>query len=225
MSLAPFIGIPKPDEQLRQWAQHFSDVINASPSAYALSLTDAANIKRSNDNFQAAYVIASTPATRTQVTVQAKNACRNAMLSTLRAYYEMIQISPGVTDANKIKAGIWVRSQARSRRLAPESQPILELIGATPGQWTLRFADATTPNKRGKPAGAKGLQLFVAIGNNAAADPTEARFLGTFTKQPVAVNFKAADAGQRARLWARWQGIRGDVGPWSNSVSMQVVGM
>jgi hypothetical protein len=33
MSVAPYIGIPTREAQLSSWAQNFSDVINASPSA------------------------------------------------------------------------------------------------------------------------------------------------------------------------------------------------
>lgn len=222
MSATPFIGIPKQDEQLSSWAQNFSDVINAGPSAYGLSLTDAANIKSTNDNFQAAYARARTPATRTQVSVQAKNDHRNALLATFRAYYVIIQNNPGVTDDNKIAAGIIVRSRSRSPRRVAESQPILQVIAATPMQQTLRFADATTPDKRHKPAGAVSLQLYVYLGDDPPRDPTLARFAGSFTRQPVAVNYRPADVGAKATIWGRWQGVRGDVGPWSLGVSMQV---
>jgi len=58
MAVAPYVGIPTRDTQLATWAQVFADAINASPSTYGLSLTDAANIVTANDNFQAAYATA-----------------------------------------------------------------------------------------------------------------------------------------------------------------------
>src|SRR5260370_41392735 len=125
MTPAPYIGIPTRESELRSWAQNFSAVINAGPSAYGLSLTDAANIKTANDNFQATYAAATTPETRTQVAVQAKNDFKNSMMATLRAYYVIIQNDPGVTDGNKLAAGIKVKSQAKTPRRAPESQPII----------------------------------------------------------------------------------------------------
>jgi len=224
MSVAPYIGIPTREAQLSSWAQNFSDVINASPSAYGLSLTDAANIKTANDNFQSALVASNTPDTRTQGAVQSKNDFKNAMLATVRAYYVIIQNDPGVTDDNKLAAGVKVKSQARTRREAPVSQPILSLIAATPLQQTLRFADATTPDKRHRPAGAVSLQLWIVIGDAPSSDPTAAHFIGNVTRQPAAIDFEPADAGKTATVWGRWQGVRGDVGPWSNGVSMRVVG-
>jgi hypothetical protein len=225
MSVAPYIGIPTREAQLSSWAQNFSDVINASPSAYGLSLTDAANIKTANDNFQAAFVASSTPDTRTQVAVQAKNDFKNAMLATVRAYYVIIQNDPGVTDDNKLAAGIKVKSQAKTPRRAPESQPIIVLAAATPFQHMVRFADIMTPDKRHRPAGATSLQIWAFIGDSAPSDPLAGRYIGNFTRQPVPINYSPADVGKKSWVFGRWQGIRGDFGPWSTAVSMHVVGM
>ena len=58
MAVAPYVGIPRRDTQIATWAQVFANAINASPSTYGLSLTDASNIVTANDNFQAAYATA-----------------------------------------------------------------------------------------------------------------------------------------------------------------------
>src|SRR6516162_8132891 len=109
MSVAPYVGIPTRDTQLATWAQVFADAINASPSTYGLSLTDASNIVTANDNFQSAYVTATDPATRTRTTVANKDSFKNAAVATFRSYYVIIQNNPGVTDDNKLAAGIKVK--------------------------------------------------------------------------------------------------------------------
>ena len=77
MAVAPYVGIPTRDTQLSTWAQVFADAINADPSVYGPSLTDAGNIVTANTNFQAAYATATDPATRSRTSVANKDSYKN----------------------------------------------------------------------------------------------------------------------------------------------------
>src|SRR5690242_18258001 len=106
MSVAPYIGVPSKDVQLSVWSQTFSDAIFASPATYGLSPTDATNIKTANDNWQAAYNAITDPMTRTPAAVATKVTERAVMLATLRPYYVIVQNDPGVSDSDKLAAGV-----------------------------------------------------------------------------------------------------------------------
>jgi hypothetical protein len=79
-----------------------------------------------------------------------------------------------------------------------------------------------TPDSPAKPFGASELQLFRAVGTTPATDPNAAQFYGKFTKNPMAINFNPADNGKQATYFARWASRRGEVGPWSNPISMAI---
>jgi hypothetical protein len=225
MAVAPYVGIPLRDSQLATWAQVFADAINASPSTYGLSLTDASNIVTANDNFQSAYVTATDPATRTRTTVANKDSFKNAAVATFRSYYVIIQNNPGVTDDNKLAAGIKVKSQAKHKILCSQTQPGLVILGAIPLQIQCRFQDQDHVTVRGRKApGAAAVQFWAEV----SATPTElasnAHFLGDFTRNIVQLDFEPGDAGKTAVIWCRWQGRRGDTGPWSTAVKMTIPG-
>jgi len=221
--VAPYVGIPTKDTQLATWAQVFADAINASPSTYGLSMTDAGNIVTANNNFQAAYATAADPATRTRTAVSNKDAFKNAFLATARVYYIIIQNDPGVTDDNKLAAGVKVKSQSKHKILCPQTQPGLVILGAIPLQIQCRFQDQDHVTVRGRKApGAISVQFWAEVSATPTHDVANAHFIGDFTHNIVQVNFDPADQGKICVLWCRWQGRRGDTGPWSTSVSMTI---
>jgi hypothetical protein len=225
MAIAPYVGIPVRDTQLATWAQVFADAINASPSTYGLSLTDASNIVTANNNFQAAYATAIDPTTRTRTTVASKDSYRNAALATFRGYYVIIQNDPGVTDDNKLAAGIKVKSQSKHKILCPQTQPGLVILGAIPLQIQCRFQDQDHVTVRGRKApGAISVQFWAEVSLTPTENVANAHFIGDFTRNIVQLNFEPGDAGKTAVIWCRWQGRRGDIGPWSSSVSMTIPG-
>jgi hypothetical protein len=225
MAVAPYVGIPTRDTQLVTWAQVFADAINASPSTYGLSLTDASNIVTANNNFQAAYVTATDPTIRSRTTVANKDSFKNAFLATARSYYVIIQNNPGVTDDNKLAAGIKVKSQAKHKRLCPQTQPLLAILGAIPLQVQCRFQDPDRVTTRGRLApNAVSVQFWAEVSATPTENVDNAHFIGDFTRNIVQLDFSPSDAGKTAVIWCRWQGRRGDTGPWSTAVKMTIPG-
>jgi hypothetical protein len=161
------------------------------------------------------------------------------MRAVLRGCAGQIRVNLGVGNADKAALGLTIPDPTRTPVAAPLSAPILAAIAATPGVHTLRFADANTPDRRGKPPGALGLQLFVAVAPTvpaaaaaaaAAVPPAEpvagpdaAQFKAFVTRQPFGVEHKSADKGNTAYYFARWQTRTGLVGPWSAATAMVIV--
>ena len=223
MAVAPYVGIPARDTQLATWGQVFADAINASPSTYGLSLTDAANIVTANNNFQAAYATATDPATRSRTSVAAKDSYKNAAVATFRGYYVIIQNDPGVTDDNKLAAGVKLKSQARHKILCPQTQPLVTILGAIPLQIQCRYQDPDHQSARGRKApGAVSVQFWAEVSATPTELVTNAHFIGDFTRNIVQLDFAPGDAGKTAVIWCRWQGKRGDTGPWSTAVKMTI---
>lgn len=129
----------------------------------------------------------------------------------------------GVSNADKTALGLTLVDQTKTPIAPPVSAPLLNVIGATPGVHTLRFADSNTPDRRGKPAGTIGLQLFVAVATGSVNDPAVAPFKAFVTRQPYGVVFDASSSGKLATYFARWQNAKGEAGPWSNPTTFTIV--
>lgn len=220
---APYI--PPKDADLLAWCTNFDNLITASPSTYGLVTADALAITAVVAPYQAAQAVVDNPATKTSVTVAAKNNAKQAMLVILRTYSSQIRLNAGVTDADKLALGLNLPNNSPSPIPAPTSSPIVSVIGATPGQLTIRYADSNTPDKRSKPQGVTAMQLFVGVSTIPLTDPEDTAFEVALTKQPYAVNFNPADAGKTATLFGRWQTRTGLTGPWSTAANFIIPGV
>lgn len=214
--------IPAQDAQALAWMQTFAAGITANPATYFLSVADASGIQNAVDEFAAAYADAIDPAQRTPVNVATKDESRNNAAQLCRQFASLIKVNAGISNPDKIAIGVRPVNPNRDPIMCPQTSPLLNVIAATPGAQTLRFADSMTPETGAKPFGASELLLFVAVDDEIVIDPDTAKFYGKFTKNPVAVGFDAADNGKQATYFARWAGRRGDMGPWSSPVAMAI---
>jgi len=214
--------IPHRDGEALTWMKNFSTLITAAPATYGLVAADATAIAVAVGEFNTALTVALEPSTRTKVTVNTKNEKRAAAEGVCRQYAGVIKHNAGVTDSDKIALGVPPINNERTPVPAPGTSPLLNVIGNTPGVQIVRFADSTTPDSGSKPAGAFQLQLFVAVGDAPATSPEAATFQGAHTRNAVRVSFQSSQDGKVATYFARWGGIRGDVGPWSLPVSMRI---
>lgn len=230
--------IPTKDDALDNWGLNFSTLITASPPTYGLTVPDAVAIQNAYDLYHAAFLVGGSsgnpptpnnPSTFTRVTVATKNSEKIAAVTLWRTYASQIRLDPGVTNADKLALGLNLPNNTPAPIGVPTTWPLLSIVMAGPLLHELRYADSTTPSSRKKPAGAIGMQLFVAIGVTAATDPVDARFLAQVTANPYIANFDAGDAGKIATYFARWitrgkaaGGSSGLLGPWSAPVSMTI---
>ena len=146
---------------------------------------------------------------------------RNNATILCRQYAQIIRNNSGISDAEKIAAGVRPINPDREPLYAPGTQPSLEIVSSTNGAMTLEYKDMLEMSKS-KPVGAVSLQLYVFVGEEMTTDPDAARFIGNYTKNPVIVAFEHSENGQQATFFSRWQGRRGDVGPWSSPISQAI---
>lgn len=214
--------IPAEDGQALAWMRAFADGIATNPALYMLTSTDAAAITGQVDAYEAAWFAANDKSTRTEAAVNLKNQTKASAEQICRGYAMTIKQNAGISDQAKIDIGVRPENSEREPINCPQTSPLVNILGNTPGLQTLRYADTTTPDSRAKPFGAMQLQVFVAIGDAATTNADEASYYGAFTKNPIPVAFDQADDGKVASYFARWVGRKGDHGPWSEAVSMRI---
>ncbi len=214
--------IPRKDAARLQWMQNFANKLVNESSKYGVSPSDAQTVRAAVDEFEQQYRLAHTQDTRTTVTVAAKDLASNSAEAICRQYAVLIKHNAGISDDAKISLRIRPVNRGRSRIAVPASSPLLSIVGCTPYSQTLRYRDTYTPESSAKPFGAAFLELRVAIGDEKATDPEQARPAGMYTRNPIGVGFTHDDDRKRATYFARWVSRRGDTGPWSVPVSMSI---
>lgn len=217
--------IPARDADFALWSANFSALISATPATYGLTAGDATTIAAANASFQAAYLLVTSPTTKTAATVQAKNVAKATTLATERPYAQRIAANAGVSSSLKIALGLNPRTNPPTPVTAPTTNPILSIPSMINLGHILRYRDSlASPSVKSKPAGAIALELYGMTSATAVTDPTTLPFLGLQTKSPFTELWDSGAAGKLAYYAGRWVTRRGLTGPWSPIISMTVPG-
>lgn len=219
--------IPAADAGFRNWLVNFAALITAAPATFGLVAADAVTIQAQADAFDAAYTLATDPATRTAPTVAAKDAARRDAEAVVRPYAMQINANDAVTDQSRADLGLTIRKTVPTPIPAPASAPALALRALGVGTATLGYSDTAAPNGKAKPDGVTGVDIVTAAGVAPAVDPTAGNLYGIVTKSPFRVNFGAADNGKVCTVFARFRTRSGpagvaQTGPWSAPLSFTI---
>lgn len=217
-ALPPYIPVADPDFAL--WIDNFSTLITATPATYGLVAGDASAIAGVTATWDAAYALVTSPATKTPVTVQAKNTAKINALATVRPYSQQIALNAGVSSDDKIALGLNPRQSTPTPITTPTTNPVLTLDMALTLQHVIRYRDSTaSPSVKAKPYGAVACELWGKASATAITDPANLLYLGPKTKTPFLQSLDAGSVGQRMYYAARWVTTTGLVGPFSPIVS------
>lgn len=211
--------IPPQDALFAVWLANFDALLTANPGDFGLTAPDAAAVAPVAAAFAASYPISQDPATRTPVTVAAKDADRASAEAVVRPYAVQISKNAAVTDANKTAIGVKVPSVVPTPIPAPVDAPALSLVSLTPGQGTFGFK-AVAATGKAKPFGVVAVEIRTAVGVAHTVDPNAATYVGDYTKSPFRLTFPAGDAGSKLTVFARFKTRSGpagvaQTGPWS----------
>ena len=219
--------IPAQDGLFSTWLANFEALLSAAPATYGLDATDATNVNGVNSIFQAAYTLAIDPYTRTSPTVADKDAARASAEATVRPLAVRVSANAGVTNEDKLAIGVTVRSTVPTPIPPPTEAPTIGIESAIPLQQLLTSKVAGTVGKA-KPFGSVSLEVYRSVGVVAATDPTQALFIGLYTKSPFRQNFIAEDQGKIVTYFCRYNtrsGPEGEsqTGPWSAPLNLSVM--
>ncbi len=157
-----------------------------------------------------------------QAARQTKEGARSAFEGVIRPLVGVLQASAEVDDGERAALGITVPDTTPTPVGPPTSRPVVKVDTAQRLQHTIAFQDELTPTSKAKPAGVRGAQIWVKIGDPAPTDPNELTYLATDTRTPYATTFDGADANKVAHYMLRWESTRGETGPWSETASATI---
>ena len=215
------MGIPSQDAAAVAYFNAYAERVALDPARYFLSSADSAAIGAAAASFAAAFAAIAEPANRTAAKTLVKDEARNACEALIRLYSIQIKYNMGISSEDKALLGVSQPNPARTSRNVPPTQPTLSIVGSLTGSQTLTFRAPETEGKA-KPFGAQTVELRVAVAETTVADPDLAKPCGLFSRNPIGVAFDPGDNKKVATYWARWANVRGQVGPWSNPVSMTI---
>ncbi len=207
--------IPGPDAALSIWAANFSAYVTTNATALGVPTTDATALASAVTAFGGAIASHTTAVANAKSVRETKQTDRQSLVSQARLIARRIQANPAVTNTQKDAAGITVPATTRTPAPAPTTVPAATLDTNAGLRQVLRLVDSGT-DKRRKPRGAIGAEVYMAIASAppAGVDQLSLRDVNSSTK--VIQEFNSADTGKTAFYAFRWVNTRGDKGPWSD---------
>ena len=157
--------------------------------------------------------------------MQTKNDARASFTKDIRDMVQQwLARNSKVTDADRVKMGINVRTGSHTSTPAPETFPIGTIDFSIRMQHSISFYDQMSAHSNAKPEGVSGCEVYMKIGGDAPKSVDEMHFQGTCSASPYVVKFTAAQAGNTVYYWLRWVNRKGETGPWSTVISAMIVG-
>jgi hypothetical protein len=216
--------VPRSDMDFNLWQSNLLTETETNATAWGITPESILPVKQFQTKWTAAFTVASNKQNRTSADVKAKDDARYDFEPTLRSFVaEHLANNSKVSDADRTRLGLTVRSESRTSSPVPDSSPVGRIDFSARQQHTINFSDEATPTSRAKPAGVHGCEIWMKVGE-APASVAELTYLTTDTATPYVVNFSEADAGKTAYYRLRWVNTRNERGPWSALISATIAG-
>jgi len=144
-----------------------------------------------------------------------------------------IQTFLAATDADRATIGIRAHPHEGSPpSLVPTTRPLARIESGNRLTHALRFSDESTPTRRGKPEGAEGAEVWLALAepNSLAPPPPDTsasgrdayKFISLSSRGNLSATFASQDAGKTAFCALHWVSTRGQKVPWSEPAAATV---
>lgn len=218
--------LPSRDTALLPFAQSFSARVTAGAASLGFTPAEATALANLVTAYQSALSTALSPLTRTKTAVENKDLAKAQLVATIRSFARRIQANPAVTSTQKLEIGLPVHKTTPTPVPPPTTKPLLTIAGRGGNLGlTLRIADETTPDRRAKPRGVAGAEVYTYVPKEGEAPPEDLeqwRYEGTARTGIFTADFNPADDGKMAYVRAVWVSTRGASGPVSGTVSARV---
>jgi hypothetical protein len=217
--------IPKANVEYHVWQFNLIDILSNNATAWGIPEEVITSLKAAQTRWTTAYDKASNKQNRTAADVVNKKEAGDDFTREIRnTVQQWLARNPKVTDADRVRMGINVRSTTHTPVPAPSSFPVGSVDFSRRLQHSISFYDQASAHSNAKPEGVTGCEIYLKTDGEAPKSVEEMNFQGTCSASPFVLKFDGAKVGKTAWYWLRWVNRKGEPGPWSVVISAMVVG-
>ena len=210
--------LPQSDRKLHYWVVVFLNYLFNALQRLGFPNEVYNTLAGMRDDFGAKLDVADNPATRTKLTVQAKNTVKTALKAAIRqAVKAYLMYNPAVTDEDRDGLGIPIHKTTRTPSPKATTYPVRKADTSMLRRVTIHFADqhATEETAKAKPAGQHGTEILWAIRDTPPASLKELTNSSFDTHTPFTLEFDENERGKTIYFCLCWENTRGEKGHWS----------
>ena len=217
------------DTDWHTWGRNLTTVIDAEKAPmYGLTAAQMAVVAGAFSAFDGTLAAARDQATRSAVTVQAKNDELEAFKRIVRPIVAILRTNPGVSDAQRRELGIRIVDHTPTPAPVPTASP--EVTGCMTGMTSLKLEvrDPLSPDRRGKPKGVRQIATMTFISTPQQPTPPadvnawrQPQFSGRTT---VLLDFPSIVGETTVWVSCAYVNSRNEFGPASAPQSIRLLG-
>lgn len=230
--------IPTGDAPFAQKAHVFAATVGRDPQRFGVSREDADALVAAFKTFEALRLAATNKYTRSKRLLDQRDNARDAVKRMMERLGRIIRANHDLDSADTVLLGITPRPMRLRKSKCPQTRPNLFYMGSRHSKrvgrkvhllrfeepWT-KIGDPICGRRMAKPAGAWGVAVYVELideGEKIPRHPGELSggrpwLLQLCTRGPIEAEFPVAERPMRVVYWARWVGMKGDMGPFSQT--------
>ena len=223
-----FRRIPTKDEDFNTFLNEIHTYLNAVPpggdSAFTRLGVDLTVQTSFNDKFalwSPNWALYSNVLTRTGSVIHTKDNQRDAIEPVIREIQNVAEFNVNLTQDDREVLRVPKRDEERTRIEAPTAIPDLTIDKREHLVITIRIHNQVEPDTNSKPHGVEGVEVFQFIGDT-PPPVKEWTYVGSTGRFLFPVVYTEADAKETAHIIARYRNRRGEVGPFSDPIVVDV---
>jgi hypothetical protein len=215
--------IPSSDADFEIWRITFDKYLKNNLASLGLTAGDIAALDALQTAWGNALNSLLSAKNAFEAAVALKNDVRQQLEDAIRAFVKQLQANPATTDDQRAGLGVTVPDTTRTRVPVPATRPI-GWVETEPLRNTIHFRDKETPDRKAKPEGYSGCQIWYFIGPQPPTDLDQYLFLAKDTQTPYVHVFDLEDVGKTIHYRLRWVNTRDEPGPWSEIITATITG-
>ncbi|MEM1027226.1 MAG: hypothetical protein AAGJ38_04005 [Planctomycetota bacterium] len=195
-----------------------SQLETKGPAAFGLSDAQASEWVDAISAYNTLYTQCQNPTQRTPSKVEDKRTARAELIRVTRKLSAIVQAAETTTDTLRRDLGLPIRDTSPTPIPAPQNSPVLTVSNVSGRTITFtlreRLEDGEPSERRGKPEGVAGANVFYATGETAPTAIEAWTFVGGFTRTTESLWMpESVPAGANVWLTAQWFNRRQETGP------------
>lgn len=205
------------DTDLLAWLKNFSQKLSATPLLFHITAEQAGTMAGLVSVFENKLSIWREPTSNSSAASQAKQAARIAAVEGAKNLISAITTNPLTTDEQRTELGIPHKNHPTPVPVA-STKPLIHVKQVSGSVATLTIRDSDNQDKRARPTGAMGANLFTFVGENAPT-PDQWKFNGQVTRTKFELELGSTlPAATKVWVTACWYSARGKIGPMSDPI-------
>lgn len=211
------------DRDLLAEARTYEAFVTANGAGLNLVTADSDAIKGVNNAFEASLGQKDELENQLDGVIELNQTNRQNVLREWRRQRNVLYADTSLSDNVLASAGLPPRDATKSDAPKPTTAPV-GWVDYGKLKHTIHFRDSATPDKKAKPDGMKGCEIWHFIGSTAPTEAKDWDYLTTDSNSPYVAFYEAADAGKKVFYQLRWISRSDERGEWSETIEATING-